>query len=102
MAIYLPETTQTSIELKDVEGEGIWEGEGAFIVTLTGHIHEGPFQFTGHIYRSGLQPIFEGQFRATDAVLGGDTNALRYLVPVLAGTPGKVQGKLDVDLYLSG
>ena len=94
--------TQTSIELKDVEGEGIWEGEGAFIVTLTGQIDEGPFQFTGHFYRSGLQPIFEGQFRATDAVLGGDTNALRYLVPVLAGTPGQVQGKLDVDLYLSG
>jgi AsmA protein len=94
--------TRTSIELKDVEGEGIWEGEGAFIVTLTGQIDDGPFQFTGHFYRSGLQPIFEGQFRATDAVLGGDTNALRYLVPVLAGTPGQVQGKLDVDLYLSG
>jgi hypothetical protein len=94
--------TQTSIELQDVEGEGIWEGEGALFVTLTGLFNEGPFQFTGHFYRSGRLPMFEGQFRATDAVLDGNMNALRYLVPVLAGTPGKVQGKLDIDLYLSG
>ena len=85
-----------------MEGEGIWEGEGAFIVTLAGQINEGPFQFTAHFYRSGRQPIFEGQFRATDAVLDRNMNALRYLVPVLAGTPGQVQGKLDLDLYLSG
>ncbi len=88
--------------LEDVEGEGVWEGEGAFNVTLTGEFNDGPFQFTAHYYRSGRQPAFEGQFRATDAVLGRNINALRYLVPVLAGTAGQVQGKLDMDLYLSG
>jgi uncharacterized protein involved in outer membrane biogenesis len=93
---------QTSVELQDVEGEGIWEGEGAFNVTLRGQFNEGPFQLTAHFYRSGRQPIFEGQFRATDTMLDGNMNALRYLVPVLAGTPGQVQGKLDMDLYLSG
>lgn len=94
--------TQTSIVLEDVEGQGVWEGEGAFNITLSGEFNEGPFQFTAHFHRSGRQPFFEGQFRATDAVLDQNMNALRYLVPVLAGTPGQVQGKMDMDLYLSG
>jgi AsmA protein len=94
--------TQTSVVLEDVEGEGVWEGEGAFNITLSGEFNEGPFQFTAHFHRSGRQPVFEGQFRVTDAVLDPNENALRYLVPVLAGPSSQVQGKLDMDLYLSG
>jgi AsmA protein len=94
--------TQTSIQLQDVEGEGVWEDEGVFLVTLSGQFNEGPFEFTAHYYRSGREPIFEGQFRVTDAVLDPNKNVLRYLVPVLAGPSSEVQGKLDMNLYLSG
>ena len=72
------------------------------VVTLSGSLNQGPFEFTAHFDRSGGQANFEGEFRASEVVLDGNMTALRYVVPVLAGTPGQIQGRLDMDLYLRG
>jgi AsmA protein len=100
--ILIDQPTQTQLVLEGVEGEGSWEGEGAFFATLSGHMNQGPFQFTVHVDHSGGQPNFEGQFRASDVVLEPGMNALRYLVPVLAGAPGQARGQMDLDIYLRG
>lgn len=100
--VIIDHPTQTQVTFEDVEGEGIWEGEGAFIATLSGRLSQGPFQFTAHLDRFGGQPNFEGQFRTSEVVLDQGMNALRYLVPVLAGAPGQLQGRLAMDVYLRG
>ncbi len=100
--VLLDQPTQTKLVLEGVEGEGAWEGEGGLVATLAGQMNQGPFQFTAHVDRSGGQPNFEGQFRASDVVLEPGMNALRYLVPVLAGAPGQARGRLALDVYLRG
>jgi AsmA protein len=95
-------STKTELTMEGVQGEAIWEGEGAMAVTLAGSINNGPFQFTAHVDRSSRQTNFEGEFRATDVGMDAGMSTLRYLVPVLAGTPGQLQGRLNLDLYLRG
>lgn len=94
--------TKTELTMEGVEGEANWEGEGAMVVTLSGSLNQGPFEFTAHFDRSEGQANFEGQFRTSDVVVDGGMSALRYVVPVLAGAPGQLQGRLDMDLYLRG
>jgi AsmA-like C-terminal region len=94
--------SHTKLTFDEVEGEGSWEGEGAFVATLSGRLNQGPFQFTAHLDRSGGQPNFEGQFRTSDVVLDQGMRVLRYLVPVLAGAGGQLQGRMAMDLYLRG
>jgi AsmA protein len=65
-------------------------------------VNGGPFAFTAHFDRTAGPPNFEGQFRASDVALEQGMSVLRYLVPVLAGAPGQLQGKLDMDVYLRG
>jgi AsmA protein len=100
--VLIDQPTRTQLTFKDVAGEGNWEGERAFVATLEGQLNEGPFQFTAHLDRSTGQPNFEGQFRASDVGLDQGMNVLRYLVPVLAGAQGQLQGKLALDVYLRG
>ena len=94
--------TKTDLTMEGVEGEANWEGEGAMVVTLSGLMNQGPFDFTSHFDRSGGQANFEGEFRTTDVLVDGGMTALRYVVPVLAGAPRQLQGRLDMDLYLRG
>lgn len=94
--------SHTQLTFDEVEGEGNCEGEGAFVATLSGRLNQGPFEFTAHLDRSGGQPNFEGQFRTTDVVLDQGMSMLRYLVPVLAGAGGQLQGRMAMDLYLRG
>src|SRR5262249_45715523 len=98
----IDEPSQTSLHLDQVDGEGHWEGERAFAATLAGKLNQGPFQFTVHFDRSGSMPSFEGQFRASEVVLDQGMSALRYLVPVLAGAPGELSGRMAMDVYLRG
>jgi AsmA protein len=100
--VLIDQPTRTQLRFRDVEGEGNWEGERAFVATLSGQLNEGSFQFTAHLDRSNGEPTFEGQFRASDVGLDQGMNALRYLVPVLAGAPGQLQGRLAMDVYLRG
>jgi len=100
--LLIDEPSHTQLTFDEVEGEGIWEGEGAFVVTLSGRLNQGPFQFTAHLDQSGGQPNFEGQFRTSDVVLDKGMSVLRYLVPVLAGAAGEIQGRMAMDVYLRG
>jgi AsmA protein len=100
--LLLDRPSGTRLEFEGVDGEGVWEGGGAFVATLTGRVNGGPFAFTAHFDRTTGPPNFEGQFRASDVALEQGMSALRYLVPVLAGAPGQLQGKLDMDVYLRG
>ena len=94
--------SQTHLKFDEVEGEGVWEGEGGILATFSGRLNQGPFEFTAHLDRTGGQPNFEGQFRATDVMLDQGMTILRYLVPVLAGSSGQLQGQMDLDVYLRG
>src|SRR5262249_28751518 len=47
-------------------------------------------------------PSFEGHLRAHGISLKEEMSALGYLVPVLAGTSGCPDGRLDLNLYLRG
>jgi AsmA-like C-terminal region len=100
--VMIDKPTQTQVAFDGVEGEGNWEGEGAFVVTLSGELNEGPFQFTAHLDRSTGDPRFEGEFKTSDVVLDQGMGILRYLVPVLAGAPGQLQGRLALDVYMRG
>jgi AsmA protein len=100
--VLIDRPTQTMVTLEDVQGEGNWEGEGAFVATLSGQLNQGPFQFTAHLDRSTGKPSFEGEFRASEVVMDHDMGVLRYLVPVLAGAQGQLQGRLAMDVYLRG
>ena len=100
--LLIDQPSQTRLTFDEVEGEGTWEGEGAFVATLSGRLNQGPFEFTAHLDRSGGQPNFEGQFRTSDVVLDQGMSMLRYLVPVLAGTRGQLQGRMAMDVYLRG
>lgn len=96
------EPTQTRVVLEDVEGEGSWEGESAFVASLSGRLNQGPFQFTAHLDRSMGQPSFEGEFKTSEVMVDENMGLLRYLVPVLAGAPGHLEGRLAMDVYLRG
>jgi len=100
--LLIDEPSHTQLTFDEVVGEGNWEGEGAFVVTLSGRLNQGPFQFTAHLDQAGGQPNFEGEFRTSDVVLGKGMSVLRYLVPVLAGAPGEIQGRMAMDVYLRG
>jgi uncharacterized protein involved in outer membrane biogenesis len=100
--LLIDQPSQTQLTFDEVEGEGIWEGEGAFVATLSGRLNQGPFEFTAHLDRSGGRPNFEGQFRTSDVVLDQGMSMLRYLVPVLAGAGGQLQGRMTMDVYLRG
>ena len=100
--VLVDEPTDTELTFSAVEGEGNWEGEGAFVANLSGQLNQGPFQLTAHLDRSKEQPSFEGEFRASDVVLDDGMGVLRYFVPVLAGAPGELQGRLAMDVYLRG
>ncbi len=100
--LLIDEPSHTQLTFDEVEGEGIWEGEGGFVATLSGRWNQGPFEFTAHLDQSGGQPNFEGQFRTSDVVLDKGMSVLRYLVPVLAGAAGEIQGRLAMNVYLRG
>jgi AsmA protein len=100
--LIIDQPSQTNLALEEVEGEGNCEGEGAFVASLSGKLNEGSFQFTAHFDRSGGQPNFEGQFRASEVKLEPGMNALRYVVPILAGSAIQMKGRMAMDVYLRG
>jgi AsmA protein len=96
------EPSRTQLIFDGVDGEGTCEAEAGFLATLSGRCNQGPFQFTVHLDCARGEPNFEGQFRASDVVLDQGMSLLRYLVPVLAGGRGELQGKLAMNIYLRG
>jgi hypothetical protein len=96
--------TRTRLEFRGVEGRALSEGAGrrATIQELRGTVGGGTFEIVAHLDRSTRSPSFEGEVRARGIALDDGMRALAYLVPVLSGDSGDLDGKLDLSLYLRG
>jgi AsmA-like C-terminal region len=94
--------TQTRLQLRDVEGEGYSEGPKAVIELLRGTVNGGPFRFAAQMDRTASNLGVEAQFRADDVAVDDGMTILRYVVPVLAGAPSAVKGRLNTDVYVQG
>jgi AsmA protein len=104
--LVIDEPTGTRLEFRDVEGNATWQNHRATIHELHGTLNGGTFDLSAQLDGSTVSPSYEGQLRARRVELCGGMNALGYLVPVVAGTSDrvedKVDGRLDVNLYLRG
>ncbi len=98
----LDQPTQTRLKLENVEGEGFDEGPLAVVEHLQGTINGGAFRFAARIDRTALALAAQAQFRADDVALDDGMTILRYVVPVLAGAPPAVKGRLNTDVYFQG
>jgi AsmA protein len=98
----IDEPTETRLQLQDVEGEGSWEGPRTIVDHLRGTLNGGPFRFAAQVDRTAAALSVEAQFRAEDVAVDPGMKVLRYVLPVLAGAPSNLNGRLDADLYLQG
>jgi len=98
----IDEPSKTRLHMRNVEGDGVCEGDRTIIHQMRGMLNGGPFHLVGQLDRTGDAPRFEGRFRAEDVVLDDGMSLLRYAVPVLAGAPLNLKGHLHSDLYLQG
>ena len=96
----IDEPTRTRIRVENVEGEGFREGRRSVIGQLRGTINGGPIWLAGRVDRTGPAREIEAQLRAEDVALDDGMNGLRYFVPVLAGAPAQVKGKLHADISI--
>jgi hypothetical protein len=98
----IDEPAETRLQLEDVEGEGSWEGPRTIVDHLRGTLNGGPFRFAAQVDRTAAALSVEAQFRAEDVAVDPGMKVLRYVVPVLAGAPANLNGRLHADLYLQG
>jgi AsmA protein len=96
------EPTETRIHLEEVQGKGFCEGRRTVIDHLRGQLNGGSFHFAARLDRTAQALSLEAQFRADDVTLDQGMRVLRYVVPVLAGPPKALSGRLHADLYLQG
>jgi AsmA protein len=100
--VMIDEPSQTSMTFEQVQGDAAMEADGALVVTLSGLCNQGPFQFTMHFDHATGQPSFDGQFRCNDVVMDQGMKSIRYAVPVLAGAPVDLHGRMGANIYLNG
>jgi AsmA protein len=100
--IIIDEPSHTRLHLQNVEGEGVRNDHTLIVRGLRGQLNGGPFQFAGELDRSPADPNFHARFRADDVVLDDGMSVLRYAVPVLAGAPLNLTGRMDADFYIQG
>ena len=100
--LVIDEATGTHLEVTGVEGRGTCQGPLASITELRGTLNGGTIRLAARLDRSDTSPGFEGQVRLRDVRLGPGMALLAYLVPVLSGTSGDLDGILSLDLYLRG
>jgi AsmA protein len=96
------EPTETRLHVEDVEGEASCEGPRTVVEHLRGMLNGGPIRFVGQLDRADSAVSLEAQLRADDVALDGGMKIVRYVVPVLAGAPAAVRGRLHADLYVQG
>jgi AsmA protein len=96
----IDEPTRTLVRMENVEGEGFREGRRSVIGQLRGTVNGGPIRLAGRVDRTGPVREIEAQLRAEDVALDDGMNGLRYFVPVLAGAPAQVKGKLHADISI--
>lgn len=96
------EPTGTKLELKGVEGRGVWEGRRTTIHELRGTLNGGRVELAATLDRTAPSPAYDGQLRIEQVTLDPDMNFLCYLAPVLAGKPAGLEGRLDLNVYVRG
>lgn len=96
------ERSGTKLEFGDVEGSATWAGPRVTVHDLHGTLNGGTFEMAAQLDRAGRRPTFEGQVRTENVAIAEGMHALEYLVPVLSGTAGAVDGRLDMNVYLKG
>jgi AsmA protein len=98
----LDEETGSRLELIAVKGDGVWQRHRTVLRHLSGSVSGGTFVIEGDLERSGPRPEFEVQAALRQVVVTRGMELLAYLAPVLSGTGGELEGRLDLDLYLRG
>jgi AsmA protein len=99
----IDEPTATKLLFDRVEGRATCSGRRATIHELKGTLNGGPFELVAHLDRSSPSTSFEGQIRARDVVIGDGMNLLSYAIgPVLSGSRGYAEGRLDLNVYARG
>ena len=98
----LDDPTGTHLQLADIEAKGTWQRHRATIQEMKGLLNGGTFELSAQLDREADGPSFEVQARAADVALDSGMDALGYLLPVLAGMPEDLDGKIGLDLYLRG
>jgi hypothetical protein len=94
--------TATRLEFRGVEGRAMSQGKHVTIQELRGTLNGGSFDVVAQLDCSIPSPSFEGQIRAQGIELNQEMNALGYLVPILAGDSSRLDGTLEINLYLRG
>jgi AsmA protein len=100
--IVIDEPSKTRLYFQNVDAEAVREGHRVLIHQMRGMLSGGTFHIEGQLDRTGEDPHFEGRFRAENVVLDEGMSMLRYAVPVLAGAPLNLKGRLNSDIYLHG
>lgn len=100
----IDEPSQTHLNLTRIQGHAAWQGRQLAIQDLQANLNGGIIELALSLDRTMNEPVFEGRFRVQGVELDEGTNALVYLVPVLAGTngDGALEGRLDANLYVKG
>jgi AsmA protein len=98
----IDEPSATRLEFSDLEGQATWRSGRATIKDLKGKLNGGRIELAAQFDRSGPVPAFDGEVRTEGVALDVGMGVLAYLAPVLAGTPGSVDGKLDLHVYAKG
>jgi AsmA protein len=96
------QATGTKVNLTGVEGRGTWEGRRVTLQEVRGTLNGGTFALAAQLDRTGPGAAYEGQFQADRVALGPGMGVLGYLVPVLAGNPSGLEGRLDLNVYVRG
>jgi uncharacterized protein involved in outer membrane biogenesis len=98
------EPSHTRLNLTNIQGHAAWQGRQLAIQDLQGNLNGGVVELALSLDRTLNEPVFEGRFRVQGVELDRGTNALVYLVPVLAGTTddGALEGRLDANFYVKG
>jgi AsmA protein len=98
----IDEPTESRFQFEDVEGDGECDGARIAVEQLRGIVNGGPFRLAAQLDRTAHALLLEAQFRADGVKLDQGMRVLRYVVPVLAGAPSGLSGRLQTDLYVQG
>jgi AsmA protein len=96
------EETGACLELIAVNGDGLWRADRTVVRRLSGSASGGTFVIEADLERSGPRPVFEAQAQLRQVKMTRGLELVAYLAPVLAGTGGELEGRMDLDLYLRG
>jgi hypothetical protein len=98
--LVIDEPSATKLDLNAAEGQGTWQHDRLRLDRLAGVLNGGEFELAAQYDRGS--GAFDGQVRARKVALEAGMSALAYLVPVLAGMRGDVDGHLDLEAALQG